>query len=87
MTERTKYPHCPMCYGDSIRLIHLQPAGSENDSIKFSLHDARLSDAKLGYEALSYTWGAEYPKHTIFRQDPPSTLQVTEFLQCFDASP
>jgi len=83
MTELAKYPHCPLRYDDSIRLMHLQPAAGENDSIEFSLQDSRLSDANLGYEALSYTCGADHPKQLIFCQDPSSILQVTQ--NCYGA--
>ncbi|KAH7410638.1 heterokaryon incompatibility protein-domain-containing protein [Cadophora sp. MPI-SDFR-AT-0126] len=83
MTNLAKYSYRPLRHGDSIRLIHLQPSDDDSAPIKFSLLRARLSDANLDYEALSYTWGAEYPKQTIFCQNPPSILEVTQ--NCYSA--
>ena len=83
MTELAKYPYRPLRYEDSIRLIQLHPCEDVNGPIKFFLLSARLSETSWGYEALSYTWGAEYPKQAIFCQSPQSVLEVTQ--NCYSA--
>ena len=59
-----------MRYEGSIRLVHLHPSVDDSDSITISVLRAGLSDAKLEYETLSYTWGKQYPKQTAFCRNP-----------------
>ena len=78
-----KYTYRPMRSGDSIRLIHLHHSVDDSAPITISIFRARLSDAKLKYEALSYTWGNQYSKQTVFCRNPPSVLKVTQ--NCYSA--
>jgi hypothetical protein len=78
-----KYTYHPMRNEDSIRLIHLHHSVDDSAPITISILRARLSDAKLEYEALSYTWGKQYPKQTVFCRNPPSVLEVTQ--NCYSA--
>jgi hypothetical protein len=79
----SKYTYRPMRNGDSIRLIHLHHSADDSAPITISILRARLSDAKLEYEALSYTWGKQYLKQTVFCRNPPSILEVTQ--NCYSA--
>jgi hypothetical protein len=78
-----KYTYRPMRNGESIRLIHLHHSVDDSAPITISILHARLSDAKLDYEALSYTWGNQYSKQTVFCRNPPSVLEVTQ--NCYSA--
>ena len=78
-----KYTYRPMRSGDSIRLIHLHHSVDDSAPITISIFRARLSDAKLNYEALSYNWGDQYSKQTVFCRNPPSVLEVTQ--NCYSA--
>jgi len=78
-----QYTYRPIRHKDSIRLLHLHPSVDDSAPITFSILQARLSDTKLEYEALSYTWGIQFPKQTVFCQNPPSILKVTQ--NCYGA--
>jgi hypothetical protein len=78
-----KYAYHPMRNEDSIRLIHLHHSVDDSAPITISIFRARLSDAKLKYEALSYNWGNQYSKQTVFCSNPPSVLEVTQ--NCYSA--
>ncbi|CZR62776.1 uncharacterized protein PAC_12673 [Phialocephala subalpina] len=78
-----KYTYRPMRNKDSIRLIHLHHSVDDSAPITVSILRARLSDAKLEYEALSYTWGNQYSKQIVFCRNPPSVLEVTQ--NCYSA--
>jgi hypothetical protein len=78
-----KYTYRPMRNGDSIRLVYLHHPLDDSAPITISIFRAPLSDAKLEYEALSYTWGNQYSKQTVFCRNPPSVLEVTQ--NCYSA--
>lgn len=42
---------------DHVRLLVLHPSPNSSDPIRCTIQHARLSDASLIYEAVSYTWG------------------------------
>jgi hypothetical protein len=77
------YKYRPIRHKDSIRIIHLDSSVDDNAPITFKILQSRLSDVKLEYEALSYTWGAQYPKQRAFCRNPPSALEVTQ--NCYSA--
>jgi hypothetical protein len=83
MVNLAKYTYRPIRSGDSIRLIHLHHSLDDSAPITISIFCARLSDAKLKYEALSYNWGSQYSKQTVFCRNPPSVLEATQ--NCYSA--
>lgn len=70
-----QYKFTPLESPDHIRLLVLHPAKYEEDRIECQLITTSLAcDApRYIYEALSYTWGTESPRHKIYiRADSPS---------------
>jgi hypothetical protein len=51
------YPYRPLQDDDEIRLVEIQPARYERETINCEIIHVRKSDPSLDYEALSYTWG------------------------------
>jgi hypothetical protein len=51
------YRYSPLQDNNHIRLLVLHPSLNDSDPITCTIQHARLFDASLGYEAVSYTWG------------------------------
>jgi hypothetical protein len=51
------YRYQRLRYNDSIRLLVIHPSPNSSDPITCTIQHARLSDASIEYEAVSYTWG------------------------------
>jgi hypothetical protein len=78
-----RYRYQPLQYNDSIRILVLHPSLNIPDPITFTIQHARLSDASLEYEALSYTWGDITYKQTIHLYNGRRELLVGK--NCSDA--
>lgn len=78
-----RYLYQPLLYKDSIRILILHPSSNDLDPIICTIQHARLSDASLKYEALSYTWGLPGSKKIIQFSDSDQVLMVGE--NCYNA--
>lgn len=62
-----------------IRIIILKPADDPNADLQFSFHQASLDDLEDDYEAISYCWGKDGQKCTLYTESL-ATFTVTENL-------
>ncbi|KAL8896251.1 MAG: hypothetical protein Q9192_003187 [Flavoplaca navasiana] len=77
MLPNSLYQYEALVKSDSIRLLQLEPAASNNTIIHCELIDVELATAP-GYEALSYVWGNKDSPQSIYL--PYGYLEVTENL-------
>lgn len=78
-----RYLYQPLLYKDSIRILILHPSSNDLDPIICTIQHARLSDASLEYEALSYTWGDPGGTKSIMFHDSIMRLAVGD--NCYNA--
>lgn len=72
------YQYQPLQYDDSVRILVLHPSVDNSDPIKCTIQQARLSDASLEYEALSYTWGDTAQTQAVHLDNGERELFVRE---------
>jgi hypothetical protein len=73
----------PLQYGDSIRILVLHPSSNDSDPITCTIQHARLSDASLEFEAVSYTWGNNTQTRAIYFNNGTRELLVRQ--NCYSA--
>jgi len=75
-----KYHYEPLCAGDAVRFIVLDPAMDEGDPLSCSIIQRRYSAKIVDYSAISYTWGEqpEFSRNLEIRCDgDTSYLSIT----------
>jgi hypothetical protein len=77
------YQYQPLQYYDSVRVLVLHPSLNNSDPIRCTIQHARLSDASLKYEAVSYTWGTTTQTQAIYLHHGASVLYVRH--NCYNA--
>lgn len=77
------YQYRPLRYPDSVRILRLAPSPNFDDPIHCTLGTYRLSDPKLKFEPLSYTWGDARDVERVFIGGDRAPLCVTR--NCFNA--
>lgn len=77
------YRYLSLEYVDSIRLLILHPSSNDQSPITCTIRHARLSDAWLKYEAISYTWGNVTCHQPIYFHSHKRELRVRT--NCHDA--
>ncbi|KAK9771425.1 putative Heterokaryon incompatibility domain-containing protein [Seiridium cardinale] len=78
MANTARYQHRPLRYDDSIRVLQILPSAVADAPVRVSLSSYRLSDPKLQFEALSYTWGNPSDKTPISVGGLSSSLLVPQ---------
>jgi hypothetical protein len=82
------YPYQPLTEHDSIRLILLQPAPSEDAKVRCSLIHTTLSECACDivehYIALSYVWGNVTSVRTIWIDELPVSVTRNLYLALLD---
>jgi hypothetical protein len=68
----------PLQYGNSIRILVLHPSLNDSDPITCTIQHARLSDASLEFEAVSYTWGNNTQTRAIYFNNGTRELHVRQ---------
>lgn len=66
------YPYQPLVESGWIRLLHILP-GNGDDRLDGTLQHVYLTEREL-YETLSYTWGQEEAKDSIFVEGKPVAI-------------
>lgn len=69
------YPHKPLKFSASIRLLELLPSREKDAPIRCQVREFALTDEPHTYEALSYVWGSATDSRIIFLDHGP--IQVT----------
>jgi Heterokaryon incompatibility protein (HET) len=77
-----QYRYLPLRHNDSLRLVQIHPVHDDAAPIRCTIRRYRLSDPKLKYYAISYTWGESTFKVPIFCPTDAETLHVIE--NCHD---
>ncbi|KAF2686360.1 hypothetical protein K458DRAFT_430202 [Lentithecium fluviatile CBS 122367] len=72
------YRYLLLKHDDAIRVLVLHPSLNSSDPLICTIRQARLSDASLEYEAVSYTWGDIAQKRAIYFYDGARELLVGE---------
>jgi hypothetical protein len=70
------YRYHSLEYNDSIRVLVLHPSSNGSDLLICTIQHARLSDASLEYEAVSYTWGDTADQQAIYFHNGRRELRV-----------
>ncbi|KAK9415980.1 putative Heterokaryon incompatibility domain-containing protein [Seiridium unicorne] len=78
MANTARYQHRPLRYDDSIRVLQILPSAVADAPVRVYLSSYRLSDPKLQFEALSYTWGDPSDKTPISVGGLSSSLLVPQ---------
>ncbi|KAK0648021.1 heterokaryon incompatibility protein-domain-containing protein [Cercophora newfieldiana] len=76
------YQYHPLRYPDSVRILQLAPSASFEDPILCTLIAYRLSDPRLNFEPVSYTWGDASDRVLIHVGGNGACLSVTR--NCFN---
>ncbi|KAF2709193.1 HET-domain-containing protein [Pleomassaria siparia CBS 279.74] len=70
------YRYYLLQHADSIRILVLHGSSNSSDPIKCTIQHARLSDASLKYEAVSYAWGDTSHLEPVYFHDGRRELEV-----------